>query len=152
MGELRCLVQKTASIAGLVRTSLLPLADSIRRAFLYGSVAHGEEQAECDVDLMVIGDGPVVRIVSAVSPVHEKLGRKVNPPVFTAAEHDEGLAAEDHFLTQVEADPRINPIGGVVALGAWSESGLLTRHHAMPQAITKGGRHWLAENHPNLPP
>lgn len=110
--ELRGLIQKTAGIAALLRTALLPLADSIERAFLYGSVARGEEQTESDVDLMIVGSVPFFDVVSAISPLQETLGREINPTVFTEAEYNARLAAEDHFLTQVQADPRIDLIGG----------------------------------------
>ena len=110
--ELRGLIQKTAGIADLLRTALLPLADSIKRAFLYGSIARGEERSDSDVDLMVIGDISFFDVVSAVSPLQETLGREINPTVFAEAEYDARLAAEDHFLTQVEADPRVDLIGG----------------------------------------
>jgi len=110
--ELRALIQKTAGIADLVRTALLPLADSIERAFLYGSVARGEEQSHSDVDLMIIGDISFFDVVSVVSPLQETLGREINPTVFTEAEYMKRLGNKDHFLTRVEADPRIELIGG----------------------------------------
>ncbi len=109
--ELRGLIQKTAGIANLVRTALLPLRESIERAFLYGSVARGEERTDSDIDLMVIGDISFFDIVSAVSPLQETLGLEINPTAFTKGEYNDRLAAEDHFLTQVEADLRIDLIG-----------------------------------------
>jgi len=111
-GELRALVQKTGGIAGLVRTALLPLADSIARAFLYGSVARGDERSESDVDLMVIGDVSFFDVVSAVSPLQETLGREINPTVFTEAEYTKRLGDNDRFLAQVEAAPRTEILGG----------------------------------------
>ena len=39
-----------------LRDALAPHADRIKAAFVYGSVAKGEENAKSDVDLMVIGD------------------------------------------------------------------------------------------------
>ncbi len=110
--ELRGLIQKTAGIAALLRTALLPLADSIERAFLYGSVARGEETSESDVDLMIIGDISFFDVVSVVSPLQETLGREINPTVFTEVEYMKRLGNKEHFLTRVEADPRIELIGG----------------------------------------
>ena len=110
--ELRMLIQKTAGIAGLVRTALVPLAGSIERAFLYGSVARGDERSESDVDLMIIGDVSFFDVVSAVSPLQETLGREINPTVFTEAEYAERLRDNDHFLTQIEAAPQIEILGG----------------------------------------
>jgi len=110
--ELRMLVQKTAGIAGLVRTALVPLAGSIERAFLYGSVARGDERSESDVDLMIIGDVSFFDVVSAVSPLQETLGREINSTVFTEVEYAKRLGDNDHFLTQIEAAPQIEILGG----------------------------------------
>lgn len=110
--ELRGLVRKTAGVPELLRTALLPHASLIRRAFIYGSVARGEEGASSDVDLMVIGDVSFFDVVAAVSPLQQTLGREINPTVFDSAEHARRLRAKDSLLTRVEKQPRIDLIGG----------------------------------------
>lgn len=110
--ELRGIVQKTAGIADLLRAVLLPLSDSIQRAFIYGSTASGTEGAESDIDLMVIGNAAFFDVVSAVSPLQETLGREINPTVFTSDEFETRLAARDYFLSQVMENERIDVIGG----------------------------------------
>jgi predicted nucleotidyltransferase len=110
--DLKGLVEKTAGIAGFLRTALLPHADRIERAFLFGSVARGEERAGSDIDLMVIGDVPYMDVVAAVSPLRESLGRDVNPTVFTASEFRERLDRGDHFLLRVMREDRVDLIGG----------------------------------------
>jgi predicted nucleotidyltransferase len=110
--ELRGLVRKTAGIPDLLRAALLPRSSSIGQAFLYGSVARGEEGAASDIDLMVIGDISFFDVVAAVSPLQQTLGREINPTVFDAAEYARRLGAKDPFLTRVEKQPRIDLIGG----------------------------------------
>ncbi len=110
--ELRGIVQKTAGVANLLRAALLPLADTIQRAFIYGSIAEGTERAESDVDLFVIGDVSFFDVVSATSPLLEMLGREINPTVFTTDEYAKRVAANDHFVRQVEANAQIDVIGG----------------------------------------
>jgi predicted nucleotidyltransferase len=110
--ELRGIVQKTAGIADFLRAALLPLADSIEHAFIYGSTASGTERAESDVDLMVIGDVPFFDVVSAVSVLQGTLGREINPTVFTSEEFAKQLAARDAFLSQVMANAQVDVIGG----------------------------------------
>jgi len=110
--ELRGLVEKTAGIAGSLRAALLPLTDSIEHAFLYGSIARGEETAQSDIDLMVIGAVSFLAVVSAVSPLQESLGREINPTVFSSQEFRERLAQGDHFLSRVMQQDRVNLIGG----------------------------------------
>jgi hypothetical protein len=54
--ELRALVLKTVGLADVLRSALAPAAQSIRAAFVYGSIAKGEDTAASDIDLMVISD------------------------------------------------------------------------------------------------
>ena len=110
--ELRGLVEKTAGIAGSVRTALLPLAETIERAFLFGSVARGEERAESDIDLMVIGDVSFVDVITAISTLQESLGREINPTVFMPAEFAKRIEQGDHFMTRVMREKRVDLIGG----------------------------------------
>jgi len=110
--ELCGLVRKTAGLPELLLTALLPHASLIKRAFVYGSVARGEEGASSDVDLMVIGDVSFFDVVAAVSPLQQTLGREINPTVFDFAEYARRLRAKDSFLTRVEKQPRIDLIGG----------------------------------------
>jgi len=110
--ELKGLVEKTAGIPVAVRAALLPLADSIERAFLYGSIARGGERSESDIDLMVVGDAPFFDVVTAVSSLQQSLGREINPTVFTAAEFRQRIEDGDHFLTRVMSAARVDLMGG----------------------------------------
>ncbi len=110
--DLKGLIEKTAGIPGAVRSALLPLADSIEHAFLYGSMARGDERGESDVDLMVVGDVAFLEVVKAVSALQETLGREINPTVFTRAEFRERIEDGDHFLTRVMSEERTDLIGG----------------------------------------
>src|SRR5689334_19414821 len=51
--ELQGLMAKTAGLADVVREALSPMASRISFAFIYGSIARGEELTTSDVDLMV---------------------------------------------------------------------------------------------------
>ena len=54
--ELQSIILKTAGLAEPLRQSLVPYADRIKVAFVYGSVAKGSDTAQSDIDLMVVGD------------------------------------------------------------------------------------------------
>lgn len=110
--DLRGLVEKTAGIPGAVRSALLPLADSIEHAFLYGSMARGDERGGSDIDLMIIGDVSFLEVVSAVSALQETLSREINPTVFTPTEFRKRIEDGDHFLTRVMSEERTDLIGG----------------------------------------
>ncbi len=84
--ELRALVAKTVGTIPMLRSALTPLADSISLAFIYGSVARGEEKSESDIDLMVIGKASLEDVLGKLSNVEASLRRAVNPTVFSASE------------------------------------------------------------------
>jgi len=111
-GELQGLVAKTAGIASSLRDALLPLSESIDHAFLYGSVARGEEGGPSDIDLMVVGDVSFFDVVAATSPLQETLGREINPTVFSRDEFRRRVEADDHFVTHVMNQERTDLIGG----------------------------------------
>jgi DNA-binding transcriptional ArsR family regulator len=104
-GELRSIVLKTDGLVGVLEG---PLAeDHVLVAFVFGSVAAGEADAESDVDLMVIGSLGLRRLVQLLSGVAERLGREVNPHVLAPDEFKERKKKHDHFLTTVLAGPKL---------------------------------------------
>ncbi len=49
--ELKSLVVKTVGVGDALRTALVPLADCIIVAFLFGSLVRGDERSSSDVDI-----------------------------------------------------------------------------------------------------
>jgi hypothetical protein len=109
--ELRALVARTVGAVGLLGHALAPLADRIAIAFIYGSVARGEEQSESDLDLMVIGDVAFAEVVSAIRDVESRAGRAINPTVYPPQELRVKLAAGHHFLTSVVRGEKLFVVG-----------------------------------------
>ncbi len=109
--ELRSIVEKTSGIDGLIRKSLEPVADRIRCAFIYGSIAKGSNQSRSDVDLLVVGAIEFGDLVRRLQPVEERIGREISPRLFSEREFRKRLAGKDRFLSAVLAE-RIVPILG----------------------------------------
>jgi len=105
--ELRGMLLKTAGVADVLRGALTPLAARIRVAFIYGSVARGEERRASDVDLMVVGDVSFSEVVGVLGPAQERLGREVNPTVFTVPEFRTRLKAGQHFVRSVMRQEKV---------------------------------------------
>lgn len=110
--EIRGLMVKTAGVADALRAALLPLAQSVRIAFAYGSIAASREDAGSDVDLMVVGDASFSDVVTALRGVQEAIGREVNPAVFSVGEFNGRILAGEHFVTSVLARPKLFVLGG----------------------------------------
>ncbi len=105
--ELRGLAVKTAGVADVLREALAALAKSVRVAFIYGSLARGEENARSDVDVMVVGSATFGEVVDALTPTQERLAREVNPTVYSSREFSSKLASGHHFLTRVCEESKI---------------------------------------------
>lgn len=109
--ELRGLVVKTGGVAGILRAALEPLAGRIAVAFVFGSVAKGQERRASDVDVMVIGDLSFEEAVAALARSQAVIGREVNPSVYGAADFRAKLASSNHFLKNVMKAEKIYLIG-----------------------------------------
>lgn len=115
--DLRSILKKTVGVADVLREALAPLARGIRVAFVYGSMARGEERAGSDLDLMVVGGAPFRDIVAALAPAQALLRREVNPSVYPALEFRRKVATGEPFLKRVLADRKIFVIGDENELG-----------------------------------
>jgi uncharacterized protein len=99
--EMRALVAKTTGAFNTLRAALEPLASRITFAFVYGSVARGEEDASSDIDVMVVGKVTIDEVLTRLKPAEETLSRSINPTVYSLREFKSKLQARNHFLSSV---------------------------------------------------
>lgn len=117
--ELVAIVRKTFGLAMPLREALAPLADHLHAAFVYGSVAKGRDTASSDIDLMLVSDAlTYADAMAALHPLMERLGREINPTLYTRAELRKRIADGNSFITRVLAQPRLWLIGSDDALAA----------------------------------
>lgn len=109
--ELRGLVLKLGGIAEALRDALAHQASAICWAFLFGSMASGEEAASSDVDLFVVGAIRPIALNELLRPVAELLGREINPFVIAPGEFREKKRTRNHFVSRVLAGPKVELIG-----------------------------------------
>ena len=110
--ELRGIVVKTFGVADVLREALAPLAAKIRAAFIYGSVAKGGDTAASDIDLMVISEKlNYADVFEALEPVRARLGRPVNPTVYTPKEMARRIKEGNAFVNRVLAQSKVMLIG-----------------------------------------
>jgi len=79
-------------------------------AFIFGSVARGEEGSTSDVDLFVLGSVSLTDIVGELTDSHERLGREVNPIILSPGEFSEKYPS-DPFLQRILTEPKIYIVG-----------------------------------------
>lgn len=100
--ELVSVMRKTVAVAEPIRQALNPLADRIRSAMIYGSVAKGTDTATSDIDLLVVADDLLLEDLFAVlTPVEARVGRRINPLLYAAEEFDFRRSAQSPFLSRV---------------------------------------------------
>lgn len=120
--EIKGLVLKTSGLADLLRDGLNGL--DVRLAFVFGSIAAGEETGRSDIDLMVIGACPLRKLAPRLESIEHKTGREVNPVVFSEKEFHEKCRSRHHFVTRVLESPRIMVVGTEDDLGGLAEKRL----------------------------
>ena len=108
--EIRSLVLKTSGLADVI-VNALGNETGIRVALLFGSFARQEEKAGSDVDLMVVGEIGLRKLTGLLMDVSGKIGREINPHVFSEKEFVKRKRNQDHFLKQVLESPKIFIIG-----------------------------------------
>ncbi len=108
-GDLRNIVAKTTGLPHVLREALR--RPGIELAFIFGSLASGDANPESDIDLMLIGTVGLRRTAHMLSGMAEKLGREINPHVFTKDEFKRRRHSRDHFISSVLASPRIFVVG-----------------------------------------
>ena len=117
--ELAAIVRKTFGLAAPLREALAPLADRIDAAFVYGSVAKRSDTAASDIDLLLVSDAlTYAEVMAALHPSIERLGREVNPTLYTRADLRKRIKAGNSFVTRVLAQPWLWLIGSDDAFAA----------------------------------
>lgn len=112
-GALHELVLKTSGLADVLRSSLAPIKGEIRAAFVYGSIAKGQDSAGSDIDLMVISDELAYPdLFKVLDGASRRLGRPVNPTVYSASELAKRIRERNSFAVRVLKQPKIWLIGG----------------------------------------
>jgi hypothetical protein len=85
-------------------------------AFIYGSVATGEEDSLSDLDLMLVGEVDLLALSEAIARLEDQLGREINYQVFAQAELAQRVTEGDPFINNVLAGPKVMLIGDEDAL------------------------------------
>ena len=109
--ELASILRKTSGLAEVLAQALGPAEERIKTAFIYGSLARGQESAGSDVDLIVTGDIGFAEVVKLLHASQRVLGREINAKVYSLKEWAAKRAAPDAFLRDVLAKPKIFVIG-----------------------------------------
>jgi len=109
--EIHALVAKTVGVFQLLATALTPLANRISQAFVYGSLASGNENAQSDVDLMIVGEVRLDEVLTQLAQVEPRIGRPINPTLYSVSDFKTKMDSGNHFLRSVMQGQKVFLIG-----------------------------------------
>jgi predicted nucleotidyltransferase len=117
--ELVGIARKTVGLAEPLREALAPLASRVIAAFVYGSVAKRRDTAASDIDLMVVSDSlTYADVFGALEPLAARLGRTINPTVYSRRELAKRRKEDNAFVTRVLAQDKVWIVGAEDGLPA----------------------------------
>lgn len=100
--ELCAIARKILGPADALRAALAPLADRMRFALLFGSVAQGVDRADSDIDVLIVSDQLMLEeVFEALADAEQTLGRSISPTLLTSEEFDRRREARGPFVTDV---------------------------------------------------
>lgn len=110
--ELRSIILKTFGLADVLKETITPFVEKIKLAFIYGSMATQTDNAESDVDLMIISNTlTYAEIFKLLAPAETQLSRKINPTFYTQTEWSRKNKMNNNFIAQLIKQPKIFLIG-----------------------------------------
>ena len=115
--ELRSIVTRTVGAGAVLRDSLQIHARQIRLAFIYGSIARGEERSGSDLDVLVVGETSFTELVVTIAGAESTLRREIHPILFSEDEFRARAASQDHFIASVIEGKKLFLIGDENGLG-----------------------------------
>ena len=111
-GELKAITSKTVGVAALLCTALAPIATQIDVAFIFGSIARGNDYSRSDVDLMILSDSvDYGTVYDALLPVEKLLDRRISPMLLSKANWSHRVGEAGSFVSKVAATPLVFLIG-----------------------------------------
>ena len=119
--ELRSILKKTSGVTDQLRTALAPLSDAIDIAFVYGSVANGQERPTSDIDLLIVGTAKFEDVIRVLHPYQQSLRREINPHVYSATEFKRKAREEHSFAARLLTLPKLFIIGSDDELGKFGK-------------------------------
>lgn len=109
--ELHGLVLKSVALAEPLQRALAPIAGRIREAFVFGSIAKGEERTTSDIDLLVVSDDiEYGELYGRLAVAEKAVGRRIEPTLLTVDAWVRKQRAADGFAKRVARGARISSI------------------------------------------
>lgn len=113
--DLKRLVYKSTALGEPLGRALAEL-DGIDAAFIYGSVAKGNERVTSDIDLFILGNPDQTKLASGLSEAEKRLDREISLTVMGSDEWRRRRAGGEGFIKELLDTDKILLIGDENAL------------------------------------
>lgn len=107
--ELRSICLKTFGLAETIAEGLSPFRDRIALAFVFGSIAHGTDRAESDVDLLIVGQVDAFELGETIERIEKALGRSLDLNLYSPEEW--GAMKSDRLISSILEGSKIMLLG-----------------------------------------
>ena len=109
--ELASILRKTSGLVDILANALIPFADKIEIALIFGSVGRGTENEGSDVDVLIIGEINFASVVKTFYPIQDMIGREINPKVYDKKEWSNLVRKKDPFAQEILSNPKLFILG-----------------------------------------
>ena len=94
----KTIFRKTSGLVDVLAEVLSGIESQIELAFVFGSMARGQQNSNSDVDMMVVGGLGFADVVRVLHPLQETLRREINPVVYSLEEFRRRIDGGDSFI------------------------------------------------------
>jgi predicted nucleotidyltransferase len=85
--------------------------EGIDTAFIYGSLAKGEEVAGSDIDLLIVGNIDEDRLLGSLPNLERRLGREINYSIYGLEDFRKKKKEGDGFINTVLKESKLVLLG-----------------------------------------
>lgn len=107
--EIKNLVDKTCGYIYAIQKKLEK--KKIEFAFIFGSIAKGEERALSDIDLFIIGELGLREVTNLLTGIQERIEREINPHVYSRKNFINNYKKANNFVINVVKNDKIFLVG-----------------------------------------
>lgn len=112
LSEFRKIINLSEGIGDLIKERVNKLG-KIDLAFIYGSVARGEENIKSDIDLFILGNINEIELHYSISEIEKEIGREINYVMMTKNEFNKRLKSNEPFIKRILKEEKIVLKGAV---------------------------------------
>ncbi|HMS07894.1 MAG TPA: hypothetical protein PKE66_00240 [Pyrinomonadaceae bacterium] len=108
---LRMLIERTTGVVPALGRELGAFRSEIDAAFVYGSVARGDDNAGSDIDVILIGTIGIAKLAPVLRKLERRFHREFNVMCFSPAEFAAKRGENNHFIASVLKEKLLFLIG-----------------------------------------